>query len=621
VSDQKRVFLLILVMTAVSGAIGVAAVGLLYHAAFAEEQQRLSEIVMSRARLIKATARFDETYGTGYPNGPREATLSQIRNAQTGSEYFGTTGEFTVAERKGDYIQFVLPFRHAEAGASRRIPLQSDLAEPMRRALAGRSGTLVGLDYRGVKVLAAHEPVAPLDLGIVAKIDLAEIRAPFLRAGTIVGGTALLLIAAGILIFFRVSKPILQRIADSEERFRSISQTAPDAIIMMDSEGKASFWNNAAERIFGYKGSEACGQALTDLIIPERYQRRHTAAIEDFFRTGQGLLVNKRVEFQAERKGGTEFPVEISLSGVRLGGRWNAVGIIRDITERKNAEQTVQEKQGLLEQINCAGRDTGFMQVAALYRGHPDFDVHALVAELVESEAVPFLPVLRYKPTGLRKREVWMRTWTLQRREDAIDAEVEESFHHEGHEEHEVRGEKQEDNLRVLRGSKTSLAGAIEIEQKRRKHQEIGEISPPPKYRSADFLDPSFWCLRGSLDVPKERFVSYPHCSKAADPSLVVAWAGWDHLQQARALAAYYLGIKGQEGWSPEHLAPLLTGLLELIPWVRQWHSDPDSSGARMGDDFDSFVADEARELHLTPEQIRSWTPPRSSASPRRKQH
>ena len=66
-----------------------------------------------------------------------------------------------------------------------------------------------------------------------------------------------------------------------------------------------------------------------------------------------------------------------------------------------------------------AGRDTEFMQVAEIYRGHPDFDVDALVAELVESESVPFLPVLRYKPTGLRKREVWERTWELQRREDA----------------------------------------------------------------------------------------------------------------------------------------------------------------------------------------------------------
>ena len=149
-------------------------------------------------------------------------------------------------------------------------------------------------------------------------------------------------------------------------------------------------------------------------------------------------------------------------------------------------------------------------------------------------------------------------------------------------------------------------------EQKRRKKQEIGDIPPPPKYRSADFLKTSFWRLRGALDVPKERFVSYPHCSKTADPSLVVAWAGWDQLQQAQALAAYYLNMKEQEGWTPERLTPLLAGLLELIPWVEQWHNDPDPSfsGARMGDYFQSFVGEEARELRVTPEQIRGWKPP-----------
>jgi hypothetical protein len=250
-----------------------------------------------------------------------------------------------------------------------------------------------------------------------------------------------------------------------------------------------------------------------------------------------------------------------------------------------------------------AGRDTDFMRVAELYRGHPDFDVHALVTELVESEAVPFLPVLRYKPTGLRKREVWERTWDLQRREDAIDAAVEAEV---------TRAEgESEDKYRER----------VEKEQKRRKKQEIGDIPPPPKYRSADFLNTTYWRLRGALDVPKERFVSYPHCSKAADPSLVVAWAGWDHLQQAQALAAYHLNMKEQEGWTSERLTPLLAGLLELIPWVKQWHNDPDPnfSGARMGDYFESFVNEEIREFRLTPDQVRAWRPPVETRRKRRR--
>ncbi len=241
-----------------------------------------------------------------------------------------------------------------------------------------------------------------------------------------------------------------------------------------------------------------------------------------------------------------------------------------------------------------AAQDADFMRVAELYRGHPDFDVHALVAELVEGEAVPFLPVLRYKESGLRNRTIWERTWELQRREDAIDAAVEA----------ELRGSGPE---------------PIKAEQKRRKHAEVGDIPVPPKYKSADFLNATFWRLRGALDVPKERFVSYAHCAKATDPSLVVAWAGWDHLQQSQALAGYYIAMKEQEGWTADRLTPLLAGLLELVPWVKQWHNDPDPAfgGTRMGDYFADFVAEEARELALTPDQIRAWVPPAGTGTRR----
>jgi hypothetical protein len=78
--------------------------------------------------------------------------------------------------------------------------------------------------------------------------------------------------------------------------------------------------------------------------------------------------------------------------------------------------------------------------------------------------------------------------------------------------------------------------------------------------------------LRGKLDVSKERFVSIPGCERLADPTPVVAWAGWDDLQQAQALAAYYVRMQEQEAWPLDRLVPLLAGLLELVPWLKQWH-------------------------------------------------
>ena len=105
--------------------------------------------------------------------------------------------------------------------------------------------------------------------------------------------------------------------------------------------------------------------------------------------------------------------------------------------------------------------------------------------------------------------------------------------------------------------------------------------------------------------------MSYPLASRDADGSLIAAWAGWDHVQQATALAAHYLDLKEREGWPAERLKPLLAGLLELVSWVQQWHNELDPQhGSRMGDYFAGFVQDESRSLGETVEALRAWQPP-----------
>jgi hypothetical protein len=116
--------------------------------------------------------------------------------------------------------------------------------------------------------------------------------------------------------------------------------------------------------------------------------------------------------------------------------------------------------------------------------------------------------------------------------------------------------------------------------------------------------------LRGGLDVPKERWVSYPGCERGADGSLPIAWAGWNHLQQATALAGYYMDMKDSEGWEPPRLHPLLASLLELVPWLQQWHNELDPVyGERMGDYYQGFVTEEARAQGFTLDDLRAWKP------------
>ncbi len=125
------------------------------------------------------------------------------------------------------------------------------------------------------------------------------------------------------------------QLLESEEKFRKISASANDAIVMLDDDERTSYWNAAAEKIFGYSKEEAVGKRLHTLIIPVVFRSRHLEGFKEFQITGKGPVIGKTVELTALRRNGEEFPIELSLSGVQIKGKWNAIGIIRDITERK----------------------------------------------------------------------------------------------------------------------------------------------------------------------------------------------------------------------------------------------------------------------------------------------
>jgi hypothetical protein len=109
------------------------------------------------------------------------------------------------------------------------------------------------------------------------------------------------------------------------------------------------------------------------------------------------------------------------------------------------------------------------------------------------------------------------------------------------------------------------------------------------------------------VDVPKERWVSFPHC-EGEDGTLVIAWAGYDHLQLARAVAERYELAKEQEG---RQLVPLLAAIGQLIPWLKQWHNEMDPAfGTRMGDFFEGYLAEEAKALGQSVDQVMAWAPP-----------
>jgi PAS domain S-box-containing protein len=152
------------------------------------------------------------------------------------------------------------------------------------------------------------------------------------------------------LLDITVRKRAEDALCESEERLRGITDSAPDAILMMDPQGTITFWNPAAESVFGYKSDEAIGRDLHRILAPERYHEAYRTAFAGFLRTGLGNVVGKTRELAALRKDGREVAVELSLSAVCLHGEWHAVGIVRDITSRKQAEEALRAKERVLSE-------------------------------------------------------------------------------------------------------------------------------------------------------------------------------------------------------------------------------------------------------------------------------
>ncbi len=170
-------------------------------------------------------------------------------------------------------------------------------------------------------------------------------------------------------------KQVEEALHENEAKMRAISDSAHDAILMLDPKGRISYWNTAAESIFGYLKSEAIGQNLHDLIAPKRYHKAHHAAFPAFVDIGQGSALGKTHEVGALRKDGTEIPVQLSLSSFQMDGEWYGVGIISDISERKNNELL----QNVIYRITQATMTSG--GIDELYKS-----IHSILGEFLPAE-------------------------------------------------------------------------------------------------------------------------------------------------------------------------------------------------------------------------------------------
>lgn len=172
-----------------------------------------------------------------------------------------------------------------------------------------------------------------------------------------------------------------ESLRESEERFRAVAETAADAIVSADKCGDITYFNQGAERIFGYAARDVIGKPLT-LLMPQRFHDAHRQGHARFLKTGEARVVGRTVELVGQRKEGTEFPLELSLASWKAGGDTFFTGILRDITDRKRAEEERDRFFTLsLDLLGIAGFDGYFKRLNPAWERTLGFMVEELLSE------------------------------------------------------------------------------------------------------------------------------------------------------------------------------------------------------------------------------------------------
>ncbi len=289
---------------------------------------------------------------------PEDYLFPLIRRWPTPSR----TAETLLVRREGNDVLFLNELRFQKNSALKlRFPLSAKTV-PAVMAVLGREGIVEGRDYRGERVLAVLRSIPDSNWFLVARIDRSEVFAPLSQNSRLIVIIVLVLllgIGFGLAFlwrrrqvhFFKEQAEMAQALLESQASLSAITNSAQDAILMMDDQGRLTYWNPAAERIFGHAAAEVLGSNLHDLIAPRRFHEAHHAAFPEFLRTGHGAAVGQTLELQGVHKDGHEITVSLSLSAVQVKGVWHAVGILRDISVQKAAEN---ELKRLLEELQQA---------------------------------------------------------------------------------------------------------------------------------------------------------------------------------------------------------------------------------------------------------------------------
>lgn len=345
-SLYKSTHMLTAILVAVMLIVIITTIQQLYETAFQQASERLMETVRSQSQLIESTALHALQNETMPYTLEAEATaLALILKTYKGHRGFGKMGEFALAKQENGYVKFLLGHQHTTSdntqNQTKRL-LNNNVTIPMQLALAGKSGTLVTIDDSGKQILAAYQPVRLLNYGIVAKVDLAEFRKPFIRASVISISIGVILIFIGAIGFHLITTPLLNRIHRSEYRMRLLLNSTADGVFGINMKGHCTFTNDAGLKLLGYsENTLLLGKPLAEVLQQPEFTNEYKddTAIRTILKDFQAAQTDLHYEAPLCDQTDRTFIAEFRLSPIVKNDRCiGAVILIADITQQREAQ-------------------------------------------------------------------------------------------------------------------------------------------------------------------------------------------------------------------------------------------------------------------------------------------
>lgn len=334
-ANRSRILLLILVMTSVVLILGTTIIVTLFFSSADANKQIMTTFAENQANQIRSIVMLsNEPHRMGQPS---QAVLDYVRFTYEKTPPITETAEVVFAYRDGDSVHFLSPLRFDRENTG-QYAITDPVMKPFYLAFnEGGSGLVTTRDYRGKHVLAAYAAVEGTNLAVMTKIDIDEVRGPFVSTGIAAAVASFVLIFIGTYLFHRIGNPLIQRLEENESKYRSLFENANEGVLVISD--RIEECNDRASQLLGYSKEEIVGSTIGEFSPQQAIAEGSMSAevaknrLELAFQGTPQYFI-----WQSLHKDGSIVDLDVMLKAVRVGERRYVLATLLDITDRQRAE-------------------------------------------------------------------------------------------------------------------------------------------------------------------------------------------------------------------------------------------------------------------------------------------